>query len=244
MNDHREPLVLVAGLNNMPRIWEQVRCHLPKQVEVIAVDLPAIEDIDKLAAQVLFSLPARFALCGFSFGGYVALAILAASPERVARFALIASGSNADSPELASGREKARSMALAGKHADLVERQASFVVHASRADDQALKAYRREMVAEYGVDRFVAHQRAAIGRPDRTHLVRSFAGPLLIGCGADDRVIAAEKAAALAAGISGAQLRIFEQCGHLVPLEQPGALAEALSGWIAAPQPASSTRRA
>ncbi len=235
MNLGKDPLVLIAGLNNMGRIWDDVRALLPKEINVVAVDLPAIEDIDQLAAEVLISLPPRFALCGFSFGGYVALAMLAAAPGRILRFALVASGATADSAEAASGREKARSMALAGRHMDLVERQASFVVHASRAGDQALKVYRREMVAEYGAERFAAHQRAAIGRPDRTWLVQQYTGPVLIACGADDKVIPAAKASALAEGIAGARLRIFEQCGHLVPLEQPQALAGALSDWFDQP---------
>ena len=86
------PLVLLHGLNNSPAVFARVRAELDPEWPIIAPTLPIAEDVDAVAAALLPILPDRFLLCGFSFGGYVATALLAAVPERIAGLALIGSG--------------------------------------------------------------------------------------------------------------------------------------------------------
>lgn len=56
--------------------------------------------------------------------------------------------------------------------------------------------------------------------------------PVLVICGSDDRMTPAAYGRALAAGIPGARLAIIENAGHYVTLEQPQAVADAISTFI------------
>jgi pimeloyl-ACP methyl ester carboxylesterase len=82
---HDADLVLVPGLNNTHAVFDGVVAALPPAIHAHALDNPALDTVEAIAAAHLAALPARFWLAGFSFGGYVALAMLALAPERIAR---------------------------------------------------------------------------------------------------------------------------------------------------------------
>ncbi|WP_382322588.1 alpha/beta fold hydrolase [Hydrogenophaga sp. UC242_53] len=74
------PLVLLHGLNTTAAVFDGVRSALPSTLAVHTPELPALADVDAIASALFKTLPARFHLVGFSFGGYVALADAGAGP--------------------------------------------------------------------------------------------------------------------------------------------------------------------
>jgi pimeloyl-ACP methyl ester carboxylesterase len=56
--------------------------------------------------------------------------------------------------------------------------------------------------------------------------------PVLVVWGSDDTWIPVDRAHRLASVIPGAELRLVEDAGHLIQLDQPAALATILSGWL------------
>lgn len=224
------PLVLIPGLSNTAELWSGVLEHLPSQ-QVMHAECAPLENIDAIAADLLARLPERFALAGYSFGGYVALAIMARAPQRVERLALLSTGASADAPDAKLGREKLLGLASAGRYGEITARLHPFVVHASRVPDAELLAQRERMASDYGAACFIAHSRAIMARPDRSELLPRIAVPALVAVGRDDKVTPLAGAQAMAIAIPGAQLAVFEDCGHMAPLERPAELAAALRAW-------------
>ncbi|HMS78274.1 MAG TPA: alpha/beta hydrolase [Burkholderiaceae bacterium] len=230
-------LVALHGLNNSPEVWSGVadtmrtadlRWHRPL--------LPALDRVESIAAHLLDALPGRFSLAGFSFGGYVALAMLEAAPDRIDRFVLVCSASRADPEAAREHRRKAiASLEVGGvdAHRALVAAQAPLTMHPSRVGDPALLAIRDRMVATYGPQRLVAHLRASIERPDRTGVLAGWPGPRHLVAAADDRVVTAALMAGVAADAPGATMTTVPDSGHLLPIERPAALAAALDAWLA-----------
>ena len=58
------------------------------------------------------------------------------------------------------------------------------------------------------------------------------AEPTLVLAASHDKLFAPAQMSALAAGIPGARFVAVEGGGHLVPMEQPQAVADALADWI------------
>jgi pimeloyl-ACP methyl ester carboxylesterase len=56
--------------------------------------------------------------------------------------------------------------------------------------------------------------------------------PVLVVWGTEDTWIPVDRAHRLAAAIPGAELRLVDGAGHLIQLDQPVALATALTGWL------------
>ena len=227
------PLVLLHGLNNSPAVFARVRVELDPEWPIIAPTLPIAEDVDAVAAALLPILPDRFLLCGFSFGGYVATALLAAVPERIAGLALIGSGPSADAPASRPAREAAIARAEAGGYVDLATAGAAQALHPDNFGDEAIHATRAAMIADYGAAAFIAHSRAAMDRPDRSALLAGFAPPLLLAAGERDPLAPVERLTAIARSAQRAEVVIVPKAGHLLPLEQPAALAAALTRWRA-----------
>ena len=225
------PLLLLPGLSSTPELWDSVRAALPAGISAQALENAALEDIDAIAEQILAVAPPRFALAGFSFGGYVALAIAARAPERIERLALIATGANADSPEAAASRK--RLIDIAQSDYGLIDgRMTKFLLHPDRIEDAAIHEKRSRMSRDYGAARFVAQQRAAMGRPARDSVLASIRVPTLVAVGREDRVTPIAQHEEMARRVPAAELVVFERCGHLVPLEAPAELAGAISNWM------------
>lgn len=61
--------------------------------------------------------------------------------------------------------------------------------------------------------------------------------PTLIVASADDRLRSLEEARELHAGIAQSTLEIIPHTGHMIPMEQPAALANVVKSWLGEIEP-------
>lgn len=224
-------LVLVPGLNNTSTVFDSVVSALPPQVQALAVNNAPLEHVEAIALSLLPQLPARFWLAGFSFGGYVALALLEAAPDRVQGIAMICAGPHADPAEALPKRLAALDAVAQGRYIELIEQQAANAFHPDSLNNSALMQARSAMVRAYGPERYAAHVRATMARPDRSHLLDG-SKPTLVVSASHDKVIAPDTVTQYAARIPRVQTRLVQGAGHLLPMERPSELAELLASWI------------
>jgi 2-succinyl-6-hydroxy-2,4-cyclohexadiene-1-carboxylate synthase len=94
-----ETLVLLHGFSGTRHAWDGVCGRIDgERYRPLALDLPGHGEasaadgpitFDSCVAAVLAVAPERFALCGYSLGGRVALNVALAAPERVSRLVLV-----------------------------------------------------------------------------------------------------------------------------------------------------------
>ena len=226
-------LVLLPGLNNTSAVFGAVAQALPADIQPHCPDLPALTTVELLAKQVLHDAPASFWLGGFSFGGYVALAIQQMAPQRVQGLALLCTSPGSDSSDQVQNRLTMIDQLQSGTldYLTLVCANPSNAFHPDTLNRQDILAMRLTMVAEYGMERFIAHLRACMQRPARDDVWRSALNPLLVA-GSHDRLLKPQKLRELAASRPGCAFHLIEGAGHLVPLEQPQALADIVVPWV------------
>lgn len=223
-------LVLLPGLNNTAAVFDEVAAALPAAIHAHCPDLPALATVEAIAEHVLVDAPERFWLGGFSFGGYVAMAILAKAPERVLGIALICSSPKADTEAQAARRRDAITGAEKGGYEETAA-SSTAPFHPDSLKRPELLARRREIVRAYGVERYIAHCHACIARPDRTALLDG-RRPTLLVTASHDTVVPGAGVRSLADQVPGSEFARIEGAGHLLPLEQPRALAALLADWI------------
>jgi pimeloyl-ACP methyl ester carboxylesterase len=224
-------LALIPGLNNTAGVFKGVVGSLPAGIRAHALDNPALESVEEIAAHWLERLPGRFWLAGFSFGGYVSLAVLALAPERVRGIALVCSSPRADNEAAAQRRLAALDRVAQGGYLDMVDAQAVNAFHPDSLSNTALLAQRRQMVRDYGPTHYTAHVRATAARPDRSALLDGRI-PTLVVTASGDKVIPPETVQDYARHIPGAQFETVARAGHLLPMEQPAELARLLAAWM------------
>lgn len=183
---------------------------------------------------------ATFAVAGHSMGGRVALEILRRAPGRVERLALLDTGYRSRPDGTPGEDERARRyalLALAREHGmrAMGREWMRAMVHPTRLADATLVDAILDMIARQTPDRYAGQIDALLARPDVTSLLRSIDVPTLVACGRQDAWSPLAQHEEIAALIPGSRVAVFEDCGHMAPMEQPAAVAAALAEWLGTP---------
>lgn len=235
-----ESLVLLHGFASTRRLWDAVIARLPpERYSPLALDLPghgseansaAPVTFERCVSHVLARSPESFVLAGYSMGGRVALHVALAAPERVSRLVLISTTAGIADPDQRAGR-RARDRRLAerierGSIEDFVERWRSQPMFAR--DPPEVDALARAEMAPNRPDGIAAALRG-IGTGEMTPLwdrLGELAMPATIVVGQRDEKFHA-LAERMAQALPAARLEVV-QGGHVLPLESPQAVADAL----------------
>ncbi|MBJ9674352.1 alpha/beta fold hydrolase [Burkholderia gladioli] len=228
------PIVLIPGLLCTAEVFApQIPALWPYGPVTVASTLEG-DSIAAMAAAILASAPPRFALVGFSMGGYLAHEILRRAPERVTRLALLSTSARADQPIQVEMRQALLEAATHGDYDTVLANATLNTAHVSLRRDPVFAATKRRMAADIGRAVFARQTAAVIGRPDSRRELPSIAVPSLVLVGDSDPVTPPEFAREMAEAIPGAKLVIVPECGHTSPLERPEAVNAALRDWLAA----------
>jgi 2-succinyl-6-hydroxy-2,4-cyclohexadiene-1-carboxylate synthase len=237
-----DSVVLLHGFSGTRRAWDGVIELLDaERYRPLALDLPGHGEAGDARQQITFAdcvrtvlalAPERFTLCGYSLGGRVALHIALAAPERVSRLVLVSSSAGIEDPH-----ERASRRAADGQLARDLERE-PFEAFIERWRTQPLFAADPPAVGELArADQrrnrpeALAAVLRGIGTGEMTPLwsrLPELRMPVALVVGDRDRKFQA-LGRRMAQLLPDAQLRIVPG-GHILPLENPAAVAEAIAG--------------
>jgi len=237
-------LVLVPGLVCDEEIWAG-QIHTLRHRSHIEVFPNArhgpLVSIGAMADALLSSQRApRFSLADHSLGERVAVEVLRRAPRRVERLALLDTGWQPLPPGEAGERERAQRMELLqlARREGMVamaRRWSPGMLHPSRYRTPLHEAV-IAMVARHEVTLYEAQLRALLARPDASDVLERIDCPTLVLCGREDAWSPLARHEQMAQHIRGARLVVVERCGHMSPMEQPEAVAEALGAWLDMPE--------
>ncbi len=237
LSPNAEAVVLVHGLGKAAaRDWAKLIPALAGRYPVFAIDLPGFGHSDKgnhhyspdnfarvLDAVMEKRAPRPFTLIGHSMGGAVALAYVAAYPQRVSRLVLVDAAGvlhrsvyaeflarvaaqramGVDSPWFESVvRAIQYRMENWPVRGDLVLENADVRQRILRGDPNAISAF-------------------AMVEHDFSQALRAIAAPTLVIWGAEDTIAPLRTGQALASAIRGARLTVIEGAGHAPQVQFP-----------------------
>ena len=221
-------LLLIPGLLNTGRVFHHQLEALSGRVDAHVAEPWHHDSVAAMAEAALALAPPRFALAGFSMGGYVAFEILRRAPQRVERLVLVDAGGYAfTSRSVPLGFRLARlpvARDLAGSllPRSLVERSVREVYGDPSRVDAALVDRYYELALRKG------NRRALVQRFEQVHPGAEAASitrlrvPTLVLWGGRDHLIPPEHAAAFGRDIAGSRVVVFDELGH-VPHEEDSA---------------------
>jgi len=242
------PLVLLHAFPLDGRMWAPQVEALAGSYQVIVPDLrgfgaakdQAVEEagMDLLADDLLRLLDDRgldrVVLGGLSLGGYVALAFLRHHADRVSGLVLLDTKATADGDQARGDRLKMAERVLAEGNDFVAE------VMLPKLLGETTLEHRPEVVSEVAAlireqtpQAIAGAQRGMAARAATTDVLASVKVPTLVVTGEEDAVTGPEVGRDLAAGIPGARFLLVEEAGHLVNVEQPEIVNEALLDFLA-----------
>jgi pimeloyl-ACP methyl ester carboxylesterase len=228
------PFLLVPGLNCDARVYAGVANALWPFGPVTVANHQTGDRMEAIAKAILADAPPKFALIGFSMGGYVAFEILRQAPERVLKLGLLDTSARPDTEESTANRRRMIALAQKGRFIDAIEQTFPKSVHPENKDNSDLYAIHRGMAEANGPAIYEQQQEAIIARADSRPLLPSIKVPTLIIVGEGDQITPPEAAREMHAGIAGSKLVVVPRAGHLALLEQHELVHAALKEWAAA----------
>jgi pimeloyl-ACP methyl ester carboxylesterase len=229
--NERAELILIPGLLNDADLWHDQVLGLSEIATCQVADITKGTTLRELAEGVLANAPERFALAGFSLGGYVAQEVTRIAPERIIRLALLDTSIRPDTPERLAGRRALSQAARApGKFHGFGDRLFVTYLDASHVAVERIVTRIRAMTERLGAETFVRQNN--IERKDGTEVLRSLGCPVLILCGENDRVTPLADHYEMARLAPQAKMVVVARSGHMTPIENPEAVTHALREWL------------
>lgn len=231
----KEPILFVPGMMCDARVFGPQIEDLSRDYTIQVAQVTHGESIREMAAEAVHNAPPRFALCGLSMGGIVAMEILRRVPERVTRIALISTTPLPESPEQAAWREPQIVKAQSGNLTEALRAALSPDNLGPGEGRKRALAVLDEMAADIGGQAFVRQSRALQRRPDAQKVLRTTRAPALVLCGGHDKITPVKRHSFMAELIPYAELAVIEEAGHLPTLEAPEKVNLALRAWMDLP---------
>ena len=236
-----QTIVFVHGSGDSSQVWKQVIDRLPDR-SCVALDLPghggrvespgpqtmSVADYGTWVEQELVRRGLReVCVAGHSLGGAIALYMALASPSLVRGLALIGTGA----------RLRVAPRLLEAARTDRLE-ATRMLTELGFAPGHAEQADRYLQQADSAAPGVLWRDLAACNDFDLMSDLARITQPAIIITGEQDRLTPPKYALYLQEHLPRATLALIPDAGHCVPIEQPGAVAEALSAWLAALRPA------
>jgi len=231
----KPPVILIHGAGGSHLSWPHEVRRLPGY-QVYAIDLPGH---GKSSGRGLQSIPAftdallkwleivgvhSAIFIGHSMGGAIAISLALNHPHQVAGLVLLGSGSRLRvAPQLI---ENASNPTTLNNAFDLVL-DWSFSPKASPRLRELVARRLADTRQSVFLDDFLA-----CNAFDETARLCEIHQPVLVLCGAEDRMTPPRYSSYLASNIPNAQLLVIPDAGHMVMLEQPQVVAAALVAFL------------
>ena len=223
-------LVFLPGFMLDESLWKDVLPFIDNPEQLMFGDLCSGNSIETIAQANLSKAPDTFTLIGFSMGGYVAREMVRQAPDRIQSLILIATSARADDDQQALQRITAAKNISATNFRGLSQVSIKESLGTSSANNPELIEKIRLMGAGLGKDAFILQ--SSIRRTGDLNQLSVIKCPTLVVAGDQDRLRSLDEVTQLQEGIPNSELAVIQDCGHMIPLEQPSLLGPLISGWL------------
>ena len=239
------PLMLLHGYCADHRVWEAMLPALAKRYTVITPDLPGCgqsavqseQTIQSMAAALVVLLDAlkikRLPVVGHSMGGYTALALLQAYPERLSALGLLHSHPFGNLTEEEKNNRE-RSIAFMERYgAALYVKQLIPTLFAPGYADRVELEKQSFRALETPTAGIIACQRAMLHRANHTETLRHCAIPVGQLHGQSDALITTETQEKMSILAPNTTVHWLPHVGHCGMLEEPKTTGRLLRNFLA-----------
>jgi pimeloyl-ACP methyl ester carboxylesterase len=238
-------VVLIHGFPLDRTVWREVALALRRSCRVINVDLPGFGEsagVDAFTMSDQADALARFiesrgfgpvVMAGLSMGGYVAQAFAASHEPMLRGLVLVGTKHVADDEAAKKKRDAMIELVRTAGAGAIAEQMMPSMFHRDTYTLKPALVQRLRAVMNACPAVTIAQALAAMrDRPDHSETLRALSVPLQVIVGEGDVISTPELMKSAAAMSKRSSVSVVEHAGHLVPLEEPDAVAHAIAGFM------------
>jgi pimeloyl-ACP methyl ester carboxylesterase len=233
--DRSTPLVLLHGFAEDSTLWDRQKEYLEDKQRLIIPDLPGsgkaplasdgVTSMEGLAAAVKATLDAenidQCIMVGHSMGGYVTLAFAELYPNRLKAIGLFHSTAYADTEEKKAARRKGIEFIQKNGAAPFIRQSTpNLFSERSRLEHPEWVSGPIQRYSNFDPRSLVSYYEAMIRRPDRSHILNNFIGPVLFIIGGQDNAVPLASSLQQCHIPSIAHIHILKDAGHMGMIEE------------------------
>jgi pimeloyl-ACP methyl ester carboxylesterase len=188
----------------------------------------SLEKMMALSLDLLAYYDQPMHLIGFSMGGYIASLAALKLPEKVASLTLVGFDSDGLSTKELSQRKQLLQGINSGSYQCMSQSKLEFFVHCDNAKNQAVVGILKQMEGDLGSHVLASQIKATTDRKNLTAQLAQCQFPVHLITGEQDKVASPEALKRIQQQIPNSERLIVADAGHMLPLEQPKALARYL----------------
>ena len=244
-----KPVILLHGFGEDGAIWDRQVDFLKQHYTLIVPDLPgsgqsqliadmSIEGMADVRKEIIASELSRFPLqgaegvvIGHSMGGYITLALAEKYPQLLKAFGLFSSSAFADSEEKKAIRLKAIEFIQKNGTYDFLRTSIPGLFLGGqdglKPSDPLIEALVEKSKA-FTPEALVHYYQAMIDRPDRTAILKTFAGPVLFIIGEHDKAVPFDQSMQQCYLSAQSHIHILRNSAHMGMLEETDKANRAL----------------
>jgi 3-oxoadipate enol-lactonase len=237
--------VLLHAFPLMHEIWKEI--VPPHEIRLILPDFPGFGLSPLSKSEISLSDAAQglnkhlleqgidqpVVLGGISMGGYWCLEFIRQFPEKVSALLLISTRAGNDSPEAKQKRlETAEKVEKEGVQFLLQTILPGLLGKGPFAHQPGIIQTLRQWILEASPQAVATAQRTMASRRDQNDLLPNIKVPVLVMAGEEDSLIPVSEAKLTAQAIPNGQIKIFQDAGHLIPLENPKEFQRSLEEFV------------
>lgn len=221
-------LDFIPGTMCDARMWSGLTPLLGDAVDCRFVPLHEAHDRDAMRHAIATHSAPAANLVAFSLGGYLALEHALAHPGRVKSLVLIAASAKGLEADEIARRQRTMKVLASHAYGGMAPAQLREFVHPSNLDKPEVVGVIRQMALELGKELLLAQFAASTERTDLLDRLPELRCPVLLVGSEDDRKVDPADLRAMHARCPSSHLVMLSDCGHMIPLEAPLALATSL----------------
>lgn len=213
-------------------MWQNQIETLSDFADITIGDLTKSKSIHGMAKDVLEVASNKFSLVGFSLGGIVALEIMRIAPERVKRLALISSNPYPPKKEQQKTWNNLMDLINEGEFSKITKNKLLPVLISDKNRTEGLEKHIIAMSENIGPSAYMNQLNAVSTREDQRPILEKITCPTTLIVGEDDLVCPIELTNFMQGKIDDVTKVIVKNAGHMVTLEQPESVSNALKEWL------------
>ncbi len=225
-------LVFLPGVLNTADLFYEQQQFLQDTFHIHHADTYNYDCLHKMAESALDNTTGDLILIGLSMGGYCALEMFNQCFDRIKGLVLFNSGATPPTPANLLHRKKLIQQAQTGRFIGISNAILNMVLGSANRNNQSIRNRIRKMSNSLDRDVYIRQQTAIMNRPDpRPALVNSTV-PALFIVGEEDTIVPPEDLYMVAQSKQNATYHIFNNAGHMCPLEFPEKCEKYLKQWL------------